>query len=105
MSRDLPTFEGRPEEWPLFISSFENSTQVCNLSNPENLVRLKRALKGKARDAVVYRLLLSESVPDVIETLRLLYGRPEQILSGLLSKLRREAPPKSEKLERSLPLR
>lgn len=99
MSRELPLFYGRPEEWPLFISSFENTTQTCGFSNAENLARLQRALKGKALEAVNYRLLLPDSVPGVIETLRLLFGRPEQIIHSLLTKVRAEAPPKAEKLE------
>lgn len=38
MSRDLPSFSGRPEEWPIFVSNFERTKQVCGLSNDENAV-------------------------------------------------------------------
>lgn len=31
ISRDLPTFSGRPEEWPIFISSYENTTTCSSV--------------------------------------------------------------------------
>ncbi|XP_058817874.1 uncharacterized protein LOC131681180 [Topomyia yanbarensis] len=94
----LPIFTGKPEEWPLFISSFQNGNQACNWSDLENLGRLQESIKGPALDAVRSRLLLPESVPQVIETLRLLYGRPEQLLHTLLSKARKADPPRIERL-------
>lgn len=75
--KDLPHFNGDPVEWELFISAYENSTETCGFSNSENLGRLKKCLKGDARTAVRSRLLHKDSVPGVIHTLRLLYGRPE----------------------------
>lgn len=80
LSRKLPTFTGRPEDWPMFCSSFETTTKACGFSNLENLARLQESLRGAARDAVSSRLLLPDSVPQVMETLRMLYGRPEQLL-------------------------
>ncbi|XP_062699455.1 uncharacterized protein LOC134284515 [Aedes albopictus] len=35
MTRELPTFSGDPEDWPIFYSSFKNSTAVCG---PEILI-------------------------------------------------------------------
>lgn len=29
LPKDLPQFSGKPEEWPIFISSFERSTNAC----------------------------------------------------------------------------
>ncbi|XP_055543068.1 uncharacterized protein LOC129728642 [Wyeomyia smithii] len=98
LSRKLPTFTGRPEEWPIFISSYQTSTIACGFSNLENLARLQECLKGAARDAVSSRLLLPDAVPQVMETLRMLYGRPEQLLNTLLMKVRKADPPKSDKL-------
>ncbi|XP_055633231.1 uncharacterized protein LOC129773617 [Toxorhynchites rutilus septentrionalis] len=98
LSRKLPTFTGRPDDWPMFFSSFETSTKACGFSNLENLARLQESLRGPARDAVSSRLLLPDSVPKVMETLRMLYGRPEQLLNTILSKIRKSDPPKSDKL-------
>lgn len=39
VSRTLPKFNGDPEAWPLFISSFEHTTRACGYSNIENLDR------------------------------------------------------------------
>ncbi|XP_062538070.1 uncharacterized protein LOC134206384 [Armigeres subalbatus] len=99
MSRDLPTFSGDPADWPIFISSFMNSSLACGYNSAENLARLQRCLKGGAYESVKSRLLLPESVPQVIDTLRLLYGRPELLISALLQKVRSVPAPKAEKLE------
>ena len=86
--RELPIFSGKNEEWPLFISSFENSTKLCGFTDDENLLRLQRALRGKALEFVSCKLTLPSLVPEVISTLRMLYGRPESIIHNLLVKLR-----------------
>lgn len=99
MPRDLPLFSGNPTEWPVFISSFKNSTLACGYTNTENLARLQRCIKGQAYTAVQSRLLLPESVPYVIDTLYLLYGRPEILINALLEKVRQVPAPKIEKLE------
>ncbi|XP_038118646.1 uncharacterized protein LOC119769608 [Culex quinquefasciatus] len=93
---DLPNFNGRPEDWPVFYSSYNNSTRACKFSNVENLIRLQRCLQGPARDAVSSKLLLPECVPQIISTLKLLFGRPELLISSLLSKTRATKPPNSE---------
>lgn len=99
MNRDLPTFSGLPEEWAIFISSYENSTLSCGFSNTENLIRLQRCLKGRALESVSCRLLLPSSVPGIIDTLRLLYGRPELILYDIIEKIRTEAVPRADDLD------
>ncbi|XP_055623309.1 uncharacterized protein LOC129766735 [Toxorhynchites rutilus septentrionalis] len=99
MSKELPVFSGNPEEWPMFFSAFNTSTEACGYSDVENLGRLQRCLKGAALEAVRSRLLLPASVPQVIQTLQLLYGRPEQIIYALLSKIRDVPAPKAENLQ------
>ncbi|XP_062698761.1 uncharacterized protein LOC134284192 [Aedes albopictus] len=99
MPRDLPEFSGDPEEWPIFFSSFTNSTAACGFSNVENLARLQRCLKGSALKSVRYYLLSPDSVPDVMDTLRTLYGRPEVIINRLIRTVRETPNPKSERLD------
>ncbi|XP_058449050.1 uncharacterized protein LOC131429011 [Malaya genurostris] len=99
MPRDLPTFSGDPADWPVFISSFMNTTLACGYSSVENMSRLQRCLKGQAYEAVRSRLLLPESVPQVVSTLQLLYGRPEMLITALLEKIHSVPAPKTEKLE------
>ncbi|XP_058817304.1 uncharacterized protein LOC131680608 [Topomyia yanbarensis] len=98
ISADLPVFTGKPEDWPIFISSFNNSSEACGYNNVENLIRLQRCLRGAAREAVSSRLLLPECVPQVIDTLHMLYGRPELLIATLLTKVRQLCPPKEEDL-------
>ncbi|XP_062703577.1 uncharacterized protein LOC134286030 [Aedes albopictus] len=103
LSKKLPIFSGKVEEWPLFYSSFVNSTEACGFTEVENLVRLQECLKGPALESVRSRLLLPKAVPQVIATLRMLYGRPEQLIHTLLNKVRKTDPPKIDRLETFIP--
>ncbi|XP_053699091.1 uncharacterized protein LOC128746066 [Sabethes cyaneus] len=98
MPKELPIFSGSPEEWPMFYSAFYTSTEACGYSEVENLGRLQRCLKGSALEAVRSRLLLPSAVPQVMQTLQLLYGRPEQIISALLTKIRDVPTPRADNL-------
>ncbi|XP_058449188.1 uncharacterized protein LOC131429158 [Malaya genurostris] len=51
LSKKLPVFSGKLEEWPMFISSYETSTKACGFSDLENLARLQECLKGEALEA------------------------------------------------------
>ncbi|XP_065080970.1 uncharacterized protein LOC135703620 [Ochlerotatus camptorhynchus] len=98
LSKKLPIFSGRLEEWPMFISAYETSNDACGFSDVENLARLQECLKGSALEAVRSRLLLPKAVPQIIDTLKMLYGRPEQLLNMLLSKVRKAPAPRADKL-------
>ncbi|XP_046868372.1 dynein axonemal heavy chain 2 [Drosophila willistoni] len=99
LNKDLPVFSGKPEEWLLFISHYEQSTERCGISNEENLIRLQKCLKGAAWDAVRGKLMCPETVPYAIGMLRMLYGRPEIIHSSLQRKLREEPAARSNNLD------
>lgn len=98
VGKDLPHFGGNPADWPMFISSFEQSTVACGYSNAENLARLQRCLTGHAREAVRSRLLLPANVPQVMNTLRTLYGRPELLIRSLHEKIRRTPGPRHDRI-------
>ncbi|XP_055609362.1 uncharacterized protein LOC129756488 [Uranotaenia lowii] len=98
-SKELPTFAGNPEEWPLFYSSYLTGTRECGLTNAENLIRLQRCLKGEALEAVRSSLLIPETVPCAIETLEMCYGRPDVLINALLIKIRNTPAPKEGRLE------
>ncbi|XP_055844833.1 uncharacterized protein LOC129911149 [Episyrphus balteatus] len=99
ISRDLQSFAGSPDEWPLFISNFCRSTEICAFTDEENLVRLQKSLKGKALEAVRSLLIQPSCVPRVISTLKMLYGDPELVVHALTQKIQSTPAPKSEKLE------
>ncbi|XP_055590040.1 uncharacterized protein LOC129752222 [Uranotaenia lowii] len=97
--KSLPKFSGRPEEWPIFISSYEQSNTACGFSDSENLVRLREALTGKALDVVRNRLLLPENVPFIIQKLRRRFGNPEVLSTILADRIQTLPGPNSEDLE------
>ncbi|CAG7832023.1 unnamed protein product, partial [Allacma fusca] len=86
MQRDLPTFSGEPEEWATFAASFIRSTQACNFSNDENLSRLQKCLRGKAKDMVQSLLVTPENVPEIMQTLEFNFGQAENIIGDLIVK-------------------
>lgn len=63
------------------------------------MIRLQRCLKGPALEMVRGRLLTPASVPHVIKTLQLRYGRPETLIRALTEKIRNLQPPKMDNLE------
>jgi len=87
--KELSSFSGDPEEWPMFISTFGHSTFAAGLSNVEDILRLQKCLKGRAREMEKDKLLLPNLVQEVMSTLK---------MERMIDKLRKLAPPK-EKLE------
>ncbi|XP_059045880.1 uncharacterized protein LOC131841577 [Achroia grisella] len=55
--RELPTYFGDCMEWLHFKSAYMESTRVCQFSDSENLWRLRRALRGDAKEAVTDLLI------------------------------------------------
>ena len=84
--KDLPHFSGLPEEWPTFSHLFRTSTRDCGFFHAENIGRLQRCLKGKAREAVQLFLSVPKNVPEVMKTLEERFGRPDVIIQQLISK-------------------
>ncbi|XP_062711977.1 uncharacterized protein LOC134289698 [Aedes albopictus] len=85
--RDLPPFNGNPEEWPVFLSMYNRTTAMCGFTDEENIVRLQKSLKGKAYEAVKSRLIHPENVPGILSTLKMLFGQPEVIVQSLIEKV------------------
>ncbi|XP_055523114.1 uncharacterized protein LOC129717278 [Wyeomyia smithii] len=99
LGKELPIFSGNPEDWPIFISSFQQSTIACGYTDAENLIRFQKCLRGRALDTVKSRLLLPSGVPHVIKTLRTLYGRPELLIHSLIDKIHHVSSPKHDRLD------
>lgn len=97
--KDLPAFSGNPEDWPMFIRTYEETTVACGFSDVENLVRLQKCLRGNALETVRSRLMMPAGVPHVIKTLQMRFGRPELIIRSLLERIRRVPAPKPERLD------
>lgn len=86
---DLPTFSGNYEDWPMFISTYNETTVAYSYSPLENLMRLQKGLQGKAKESVEAMLVHVESVPEVIEELTFRFGRPQQLVKSQIDKLRK----------------
>ncbi|KXJ74354.1 hypothetical protein RP20_CCG013868 [Aedes albopictus] len=99
ISKDLPMFCGNPEDWPIFLSSFNSTTSMCGFTNDENIIRLQRSLKGRAYDAVKSQLMHPANVPGVMGTLKMMFGQPEAIVNSLVTKINALPALREDKLE------
>lgn len=98
VSKELPEYNGDPEQWPLFYGTLESTTRICGYTAEENMMRLQKCLKGKALEAVRYQLLHPGNLDSVIATLKMLFGRPEIIVHSLVQKIHSLPAPKPDKL-------
>lgn len=92
----MPEFYGKLEDWPIFLSALKTSTNACGYSDGENLRRLQKSLTGDAKGLVRSLLLHADSVPGVVDTLHLLFGRPNLIIHKLLNKIVQSPAPKDD---------
>uniref|UniRef100_A0A182S0D3 Peptidase A2 domain-containing protein n=1 Tax=Anopheles funestus TaxID=62324 RepID=A0A182S0D3_ANOFN len=99
VNKKLPKYRGEPDRWPLFYSSYINSSKACGYSNIENLTRLIECLEGEAMEAVQGYLIRPESVPEAIEVLKELFGSPGKVLKSLLHQVRQLPAPTEKNLE------
>lgn len=99
IGKKLPVFYGDVEKFPSWISTYELSTEVCGLTDAENLSRLQESVKGIARDFIEHQLCYPDDVPIVIETLKMLFGKPEYIIEKIMEKIAKQAAPRAEDLQ------
>ncbi|XP_062557012.1 WD repeat-containing protein 87-like [Armigeres subalbatus] len=78
VTKKLPVFTGRPEEWPLFIGTYEASNEACGFTDVENLVRLQESLNGPALESVRGQLLFPKSVSKFAKRTFLLTSSPRR---------------------------
>ena len=83
----LPPFSGAPEEWPVFHQLYMTTTAACGYTDAENLARLQKCLKGKAKTLVQSLLALPANVPRIISTLQMHYGRTDLIIETLIQQV------------------
>ncbi|XP_074030342.1 uncharacterized protein [Leptinotarsa decemlineata] len=87
--KNLTEFSGDLSDWPIFINEFRRSTDQLELSDEDNLIRLNRALKGKARETVKALLISPRNVSKIIKMLEMNFGRPEWIILSLIEKAKK----------------
>lgn len=74
---ELPIFSGSHQEWLPFRAAYYESESTFSIV--ENINRLRRNLKGKAREAVEGLLITNTHPSEVMKTLESRFGRPESI--------------------------
>ena len=84
----LPIFSGSPEEWKTFYEAFTTTTEEFEYSNLHNIMRMREAVQGKARETVESLLSSSDNVDAILEILKETYGRPEQLIKSQIEKVR-----------------
>ncbi|XP_059062792.1 uncharacterized protein LOC131855534 [Achroia grisella] len=87
--RELPTYFGDCMEWLHFKSAYMESTRVCQFSDSENLWRLRRALRGDAKEAVTDLLIGNTSPGDIISALELRFGRSDIIIHHVTTQIKK----------------
>jgi hypothetical protein len=97
--KDLPIFNGKPEEWPAFISDYKRTTDTCKFSDSENMSRLRKCLKGEASRAVQCLMVSPENIKEVIDMLEKRFGNAELIIRTMIQKTKEVAAVKEDKLE------
>ncbi|XP_036340070.1 uncharacterized protein LOC118749379 [Rhagoletis pomonella] len=103
MNQDLPEFDGRPDDWPMFRESFLMTTREYGYNERQNMIRLQKVIKGKAREVVECLLIHSDNVPQVIEVLGERFGRPEQLVRSQIARIRSCAPIAENRLDMMVP--
>lgn len=100
---ELPTFSGKPEEWPAFHTTYRQSTMSFGYTTLDNLYRLQRSLTGAARQAVEPLLIHHENVERAIASLAFRFGRPELLARSQLDKVRIIRPISDHQIEQIVP--
>lgn len=94
--KDLPEFSGDPLEWLQFKQAYEESTQICGFSEKENVWRLRKCLRGPAKEAVSALLICATAPDQLMATLELRFGNPEYILHKITHDLQKVQPLSSD---------
>jgi hypothetical protein len=87
MKHDLPPFDGKYEEWPIFFSQYQMTTKACKLTDVENIQRLQKSLSGPARDAVKSMLVSPNNLDHIMRILQKRYGKPKYILDTIFQQV------------------
>jgi len=85
--RNLPQFSGDSHDWLMFSTQFKHSTAVCGYKYYKNLLRLKKSLKGRARETVAGLLSLPENVPVIVVAVQRRFGHPDLIIFDMIQKI------------------
>lgn len=83
---ELPIFDGNSNEWLAFKTVYEDTAPL--FSPTQNMARLRRAIKGSAREAIKSQLYSDISPNEVLEALRRRFGRPDALVRAEMEKIK-----------------
>ncbi|KAG5895914.1 hypothetical protein JTB14_031821 [Gonioctena quinquepunctata] len=72
----------------MFISLYRRSTETCKFTDEENMLRLQKAPKNEALEAVKSLLISPKNFEDIIQTLQTRFGRPEFIIDSMTNEVK-----------------
>lgn len=84
---ELPHFDGTITEWMAFRSVFNDTSDM--FTDVQNVARLRKALRGAARETVRALLFTVSDPYEIIDTLERRYGRPELLILSELETIKR----------------
>ncbi|KAG5882965.1 hypothetical protein JTB14_019086 [Gonioctena quinquepunctata] len=61
---------------------------MCEYTQEESMIKLQKCLRGEAKQAVAGMMISPENIEQVIQTLEMRFGRPDQIIDTILNKLK-----------------
>ncbi|GBP44935.1 hypothetical protein EVAR_84426_1 [Eumeta japonica] len=83
---ELLTFNGSHNGWLAFKSVYIDT--ASSFSKVNNTVRLRKALKGKAKDTVTHLLIANAEPSEIIRASETRFGRPDSIVLAELDRLK-----------------
>lgn len=84
---ELPRFDGTIAEWMGFKSVFSDTDTM--FTDVQNVARLRKALRGAARETVRALLFTVSDPYEIMDTLERRYGRPELLVLTELENIKR----------------
>lgn len=84
---ELPHFDGTVSEWMAFRAVFVDTESM--FSDIQNVARLRKAIRGPARESVRTLLYAATDPLEIIDTLERRYGRPEMIVLSEVENIKR----------------
>lgn len=100
---DLPEFDGKPEDWPIFEAEFNQTTAEYGYTDAQNVSRLRKSLRGSARDLVVCLLIRPDNVRQAMTTLERQFGKPQYLVASQIRRVREIAPIDEGRLDQFVP--
>jgi len=72
----------------VFIASYAETTKLCEFTDQDNFVCLKKCLRGKAAETVEALLISPNNLTRIMSVLKTHFGQPQFIVESMISKAR-----------------